>query len=331
MNTLKLIRFFCFILFLFFLCIPSHALNMNQKLIKGVAQAYGFILGQEYTLSMIAKQYKDLATAVKLSNAKFESAFPEIKKKLEMQLKLALGEKKFQEMANALINNLQNTLKQNKLTRETSQNFLKKVEDRAKGKIETPVLEYLLIVKYASNPVGEFLDGFRQRYSTDGSGKSQGIKLSLQLPRSWARKEGERPHIVQKWVSENGTGLVMIMLDIRNAEGYNPSKTEIELAVRSGEVRKAIPEGGSYIDSGVFSLEMRTGYWLHVKMLQERVGITLYQESLIYQLFFHGKAIGFLCFAGGPEKDKKIVSETLKNTRPLFQQVLNSLVLKQAY
>lgn len=139
-----------------------------------------------------------------------------------------------------------------KITRELALQFLKQVEDRSKGEIPSPILEYLLVVKYASNPVGEFLDGFRQRYNTDGSGKSQGIKLKLQIPKSWAKKEAERPHIVQKWVSENVNGVETIMLGIRDAEGLDPSKSEIEELVCSGDVKDSVPEGVTYLESGVF-------------------------------------------------------------------------------
>jgi hypothetical protein len=38
---------------------------------------------------------------------------------------------------------------------------------------------------------------------------------------------------------------------------YNPSKTEIESLVRSGEVKKAIPEGAVYIDSGFLLLKCK--------------------------------------------------------------------------
>lgn len=332
MIKVLLIRVLIFIYFIFVLfCSSAFALNINATFVKGLGQAYGFVLGQEYSLSLIAKKYPDLATKVELARGQFSLTFPDIKTKLEMQLKKAMGEKQFLKMDNVMLNEIRNKLGQQNLTREMSIEFLEKVNDRSKGKIETPVLHYILAVNYASNPIKEFLDGFTQRFRSDGSGKSQGIKLSLQIPKSWAVKEGERPHIVQKWQSENGTGLELIMLDIRDAQGYNPSKTEIESIVRSGEVKETIPEGATYIDSGVFLLEMRTGYWVHMQIIQERVGIKVYQEFLMYQLFFRGKAIGLMLSAGSPVKEKLNAIEAFNRTRPVFQQVLNSLVLEQAY
>lgn len=311
--------------------VTSSAINFNPTSVKGLSQAYGFVLGQEFSLSRTAEEFPELTGGVKLAQAQFGSTFPDIKTKLETQLKKAMGEKLFQETATKLRTKLREILGNEKITRETAANFLEQVKRRSKGEIESPILEYLLTVKYAVNPVGEFLDGFRQRYQTDGTGKSQGIRLNLQFPRSWIAKEGERPHIVQKWVSENGTGLEMITLDIRDAQGYNPNKKEIEEFVKSGEVKDSVPEGSTYVASGNFTLEMRTGYWVQMAMPLERARMKIYQEVLMYQFFFRGKAVGLMCGASGPENEKPKVKEAFKRIRPLCQQVLNSLVLTQAY
>jgi hypothetical protein len=332
MYILKQFRRWFFILWaLAIFPVASFAINFNPTSVKGVAQAYGFVLGQEYSLSRIATEFPELLGSVELARARFSSTFPDIGTKLETQLKNAMGEKLFQETATNLRARIRETLGRQQFTREVVTNFLEQVKGRSKGEIESPVLEYLLAVKYMAHPVGEFADGFRQRYQTDGTGKSQGIKLSLQLPRSWAIEEGERPHIVKKWVSENGTGLEIILLDIRDGQGYNPTKEEIDEFVRSGEVKEVVPEGSTYVASGNFTLEKQTGYWVQMAMLKERAGMKGYIDALMYQFFFRGKAIGLMCQASGPVSEKSKVNETFKQIQPLCQQVLNSLVLSQMY
>ncbi len=321
------------VLLLAILAVPSQvlALNVNPSSVRGLSQAYGFIIGQEHTLERISKQYSGLAPRVQLARARFASSFPDIKAGLEAELRRALGAEKFDQFAANLADNLRATLDRQPLTAETAADFLDQVQARSGGEIESPVLEYLLAVKYASSPAREFLDGFRQRFRTDGTGKSRGMKLSLQLPRSWAAQEGERPHIVKKWTSENGTGLESIMLDTRDAEGYNPDRREIERFLRSGEVKQAVPQGAVYIESGTFTIEGRPGYWTHMKMTQERTGVEIYQGIVMYQAFFRGRAIGIMCHAGGPRRHAARVDETLKRIRPLCEQVVNSIVLEQAY
>lgn len=310
---------------------PTLAMNFNPTSVKGMAQAYGFIFGQEYSLSRIAKEFPELSGGVELARAQFGTTFPDIKTKLESQLKQAMGEKLFQETKASLQTKLKDTLGRQQITKEIAENFLQQVKGRSNGEIESPVLEYLLAVKYTANPVGEFTDRFRQRYETDGMGKSQGIKMNLQLPRSWLGADGERPHIVQKWVSENGTGLEIILLDIRDGQGYNPTKKEMEEFVRSGEVKDTVPDGSSYIASGNFTLEKQNGYWVQMSIPLERAGMKMHQNVLIYQFFFRGKAIGIMCQAGGSASEKSKINDAFKRVQPLCQQVLNSVVLPQAY
>ena len=62
-----------------------------------------------------------------------------------------------------------------------------------------------------------------------------------------------------------------------------------------------------------------------------RLSLYGYQSALIYQFFFRGKAIGIMCQAGGPESEKIKIDDAFKRVQPLCQQVLNSVVLPQAY
>lgn len=266
-----------------------------------------------------------------LVKAHFDSSFPRIKSKLKDQLVSALGNKLFNKMDKELKKQFQTNLGNQIITKGIAQEFLQQVKKRAAGEIDSPVLEYILSVNYLSYPVGEFTNNYRQRFNSEGHAKAQGIKLTLQLPKSWKAKEGERPHIVQKWISQNGDGLEIIHLDIRDTEGYTPTNSEVEAIVSSGEIKDMVPDGASYQESGIFSLEMRKGLWLEMTIAQERAGIKLYQRSRLHQLFFRGKAIGLMCGASASIEDTSSVDDAFKNIKPLCQQVLNSLVLLQAY
>ncbi len=310
---------------------PTWALNVNAKAIEGLSQAYGFIVGQEYMLDRISKKYPDLASSAELARARFASTFPDIKTRLEAELRSALGPANFDQLAKKIAGTRHTTLDRQTVTPDAAAKFLDQVQGRARGEIESPMLEYLLAVKYANNPAREYSDGFRRRFDTDGTGKARGIKLSLRLPRSWAARDGERPHIVKKWTTEGGTGLEILMLHIRDAEGYDPDKREIERFLRSGEVRQAVPDGALHLASGAFTVEGRPGYWIDMKLTQERVGVAVYQRMLMYQLFFRGQAIGIMCQTAGQPQNAAKVDDSLSRFRPLCQAVVNSLVLHQAY
>ena len=55
------------LLALFFYSSASLAINFNPTSIKGMAQAYGFVLGQEYSLSRIEKEFPELTADVELA------------------------------------------------------------------------------------------------------------------------------------------------------------------------------------------------------------------------------------------------------------------------
>ena len=309
----------------------SLAINFTPTSVRNIAQAYGFILGQEYSLSLIENKFPELSDHVQFARTQFNAIFPDIRAKLETQLKNAMDQRTFQVTTTTLQNKIKENLDHQQLTKEIAINFLDQVANRSKGEVESPVLKYLLAVKYATNPAGEFFDGFRQHYQTDGTGKSQGIKLNLQLPRSWAAEEGERPHIVKKWVSTDGTGLETILLDIRDAHGHTPANREVDEYARSGKAKETVPDGATYIASGGFHIEGRAGYWVQMSMPIERAGIQLYQDILMYQFFFNGKAIGLMCQAGGERSERIQINNAFERLKPLCQQVLNSLILVQAY
>lgn len=319
---------------LFVFAIPQAwaALNHNPNSVKALSKAYGFILGQEYSLARVERTYPEATMQVQMARLTFNAAFPDIKNKLEAELATALTEPKFKEYRAEMNSKIRPMLNKQYLTPQLAEQFLAQVKARAKGEeIEPDVLRYLLAVRYANNPVAEFGDGFRQRFRTDGKGKSQGLNFHLQLPYSWLMKEGERPHVVQKWANEGGTGLSSIILMVQDTGGETPSKAEVDHSVKAGDLRDMVPDGATYIDGGALYQEKSAGFWVEMSMPQERAGVKLFTQGFMYILFFRGKAISIMCMAGGSPKDTTRVAEKTSKLKPLCQQVMNSVVLNQAY
>lgn len=121
------------------------------------------------------------------------------------------------------------------------------------------------------------------------------------------------------------------MLDIRDAEGSDPTAREIQEFVKSGEARKTLSELGKVHDVGPFSLERRAGYWGDISMTHERAGVRLYQRARMYQLFFRGKVIGIMCAVAAREGEDQKGNESAVLIKPVCQQVVNSVVLEQVY
>ena len=303
------------------------ALSVTKKSIIGIAQAYGFLVSQDAYLDAVAEKFPDMQKAAKIAALEFEVTFPEVKKKIESELENMGGSEGLRAMAVDSKRQIRDAVFSENFSRNDAQAFIEEVKGRANGKIYSPVLEYMLVVQYAKNPVGEFVDGFKQTYNTKDHAKAHGARLRMNLPRSWAAFDGDRPHIVQKWVSENGDGLNVITLVIKNADGFNPEKHEIESLVESGRIKDALEEGARYISAGTFTIEGIPGFWVMQDVRTERAGMTYMQRMLEYQFFPYGNFVQLTCHAGGVDNARGIQAE-FEKIAPLCRAVLNSFVLE---
>ncbi len=305
----------------------AYSLNITKDSLSGLAQAYGFIVAQEESLKHIANNFPELSRDVEISRASFDMAFPKIEEKIKKELVRAGS----QDVYAKVLEKFKNEISSSAIEKKDAIAFLEEVKRRAKGNIFSPALEYMLAVQYADRPSAEFSDGYKKHYSTSGHPKSLGVRLNMDIPISWRSAEGARPHIVQKWISENGSGIAMITLEIRDASGIQPTKKEVQDFVNSGEVKTIIPDGAKYVSSGTFTVEGVPGFWVQMWTVLERVDVKIKQKSIMYQVFFDGKAIGFMCHSGGIENDSKKIEASFDRNLPLCKSILNSFVLEQKY
>lgn len=259
---------------------------VNDQSVTGLMKAYTFLLGQDRSLSRIAKAYPDLQAEVLIARRSFNAAFPGIREELEANIKKAIGEKTLHKYINKLRHKIDNLLPIDRVTKEKALNFLAKVNARANGQIKSPIFEYLLSAQFDEHPAKEFLAGYRTTFRTTGKGKSRGVELNLELPRSWKAEDGDHPHIVKTWTSQYGTGLQTIMLQIRDLPKSIKNGRVAKFMVSSGRVKESVPEGMRYIDSGVFTLETEKGYWVEYTGIRERMGLSFYTHSKNHYLFF---------------------------------------------
>lgn len=308
------------------------SLSHNRPALKSIARAYGFVSGQSLSLDLIAEAHPDLSAQVMRARLAFDSAFPDVEDRLEGELRAAFGDQGFAQLRRDMFDKLIDLLQKQPMTDAQAREFLAEVQRRAHGEdIDGEVLDYLLAATYAGDPAAEFADGFRQRFRTDGSGKARGLKLRLQLPRSWKAADGERPHIVRKWTSEGGNGTSILMLDIRDAAGYAPSKADIEQFIAGGGVRELAPQGGEVVEASAFTLETLPGYAAVLRTSAERAGLRMVSWMQMFQVFFRGKAVGVMCTSVGLTTEAAKVEQDFRRIQPLCRQVANSLVLEQLY
>jgi hypothetical protein len=102
----------------------------------------------------------------------------------------------------------------------------------------------------AADPAREFLDGHRATFSTMGHPKAKGVVFTIAYPLSWAAKEGERPNIVQRFISEHGHGLEMALILTKQLSLPADSVLtyqDLRELFDVGILRGMLPPGATYI------------------------------------------------------------------------------------
>lgn len=309
---------------------------ISNAVAKDVGRAYGFYLGQVKTLSKVSKDYPDLIRAVTVAEIEFDAKFgaalinmdtrmtdvapaewPNIKKQLDEHPKL-----------NSLIGTT--------LARPEAVQFIEEVRDRAKGNIPSPVIETLLIFSpaYEKSPAKEFFDGYRQVYEHDGAGKAKGVQFRIEFPRSWVIKEGKRPNIVAMGVSENGHGLEMLNIRVTEfaIDDLGPiTPEEISELLQTTEVQDSLPVGSTLIKSGSLTLESLPGYWVRYDTQVGRGRQETAMSGLTYSIFHNDRRIDLTAMVGPSNSDSNNASERFKRFEPLFDQIVNTLVLPSVW
>lgn len=302
---------------------------------KDIGKAYGFCLGQNYSLSEISKQYPSLSGLALIAEKEFSAAF---KSSIEGMntLMAKYAENEWKRIKKQLTNQIANSINIEQISETQARQFVELVRERAKGNIDSPVIETLLLFKsgYENNPEREFLDGFKYKYSTNGVGKAKGVAFSIDSPKTWVAKEGNRPNIVQKFVSDNGRGLellLILIIEVPLQPGEKITEKDVLEILNPKDIQDFMPDGGLYLNSGKLTLENLPGFWVHFKMDGARVRNTFGMEAIMYTIFYKNKMIqihGQVMTSINGEPAKR---GGLKKYEKLFDLMANSFVISNMY
>lgn len=303
----------------------------DRDFARALFQVYGFCAAQAYSIEMIETDHPDIGPDLRRAEMIFRARFRDVCGKAATEVANLAGPEDLAAARADLLNEVDRMIGQRPVTRSVATGFVDELTGRAEGRIPSPALENILALRYQDQPAAEIADGFARRFESAGHPKSRGIHVALELPRSWRQEEGDRPHIVQKWIRPLPQGMTMIHLDIRDAEGLTPTYAELEAEITASELATWVPEGGTFIDGGIFVIENQPAVWFEAEVIRPRVDLQALIHVAQYQVFFRGKVIGVSCQAGDLPERKADVDDLFEALRPVCRQVLNSLVLAQAY
>lgn len=192
--------------------------SLNEDLAEDIGRAFGFRYGQNHTLNRIRREYSGtrIASEARLGRLRFNSRFGDAYDYID-NLFSQKWRTEWVQAKNRIEEQSAPLLGKDSISRAEAKAFIDTVENRSQGHLPSPILETLLMFtpEYIERPANMFDDGFTKEYRTGGHTKSKGIDVGIQYPASWKAEEGRRPHIVQKFTSENGYGSTMALLLVR--------------------------------------------------------------------------------------------------------------------
>ena len=180
----------------------------------------------------------------------------------------------------------------------------------------------------------EFLDGKRTTFSTEGHAKAKGVNFTIAFPNSWTAAEGERPNIVQKFVSENGRGLEMAMIitkELPPSRGATRTNEVLKELFAPSELRRMLPPRATFIDARSTEIEAEPAGILEYTMRTDSAGMTLMIHAWTLN-FLSGNTLVQVQFAvAGKAESEGDVARRMTKFRPLFALMANSIVLSDKW
>ena len=188
---------------------------------------------------------------------------------------------------------------------------------------------------YAVTPAAkEFTDGNKTKFNTSGHAKAKGLKMTIAYPNSWAAEEGERPNIVQKFVSDGGRGLegaLIITKTLPLPPGTKVTEQELKEFFAPAEMKGMVPDGATFLGGKLTKIEGLPAGMIEYSMRQERAGMTIYTRTIAF-IFIHGSTMVQLqCFVGALPTTPTALAQRMAEFMPLFTLMANSIVLEDEW
>ncbi|HSP87047.1 MAG TPA: hypothetical protein VLN45_02855 [Ignavibacteriaceae bacterium] len=305
---------------------------INEVVFNEMSQAYGFKVGQDYSLEVISNKYPSLEPQIQIANLKFEKSFES--SLLTIDSILSSKGKEWAKIKSQIKDQIKASVNLNNYNSNQMKDFILTVEKRASGEIPPPIIGTLLSFnpKYLKNPTVEFTDGFKYRFSSKGNEKAKGVDFHFDLPQSFLAKDANRPNIIQKFVSQNGHGLAMIMtLVLMLPEVSNVSDEDIKELAQGDEIKDMLPKGSQFINGGFIKIDNLPGLYQEYKLPQVLLDNELLMHTINYTVYYKDKMISIQCSVGSNKEDEKNTDSVFMKYKELFKLIAGSLVVQSQW
>ena len=299
----------------------------NEAKMTIASSTYGFCWGQDLSLVKIAKLYPDLKAKTTAAQSAFNANYGTTRTAIESYLKKGMGDTAFNSFNSQLKRDIASMIDSQNTSKTDAIEFIKTVENRAKGDMPSPYLENFLMFKYAANPIGEFNAGHTYTFNSTGETYAKNSKWTVKMPLSWTAEESSSPAIIKQFKSDCGSGSQLIMLlaiELPYDDTYVLTQEEIDATFNEEQAKTMVPEGARFVSFSKITVDGISGGMLEVEQEVEGmaapVTIRLAQFMVIKGKFMY-------CVQGAVSGDAPgaKISADMNKYMPLFKAVAGSV------
>ena len=336
-RNIIFVKFVCLFIVFVFLVLAAHAQTVSAQTIKAplyedLGKTLGFIMGQRFSLNIIKTEFPNLALQAQVAESEFESSFGNAEENIKYALQEILKEE-YPEFLEALEKQINDLVPSLQFNQEVATKFIAEVGLRARGEMPSPILETLLTYQFIDWPIEEFTLGYNRVFRTKDHPKAKNVDFQVRYPISWRPEEGERPNIIQKFTSENGRGLEILMLMVKDIPfplNYILKQNLDDFFVESN-LKEMIPEGGKFISAKLIILDDHKGAMIIYDDIVQRVDITTITRNLMFITIYDGKMIWIGCSVLALPGEESELKERFNRFEPLFKMIANTFIIQEQY
>lgn len=169
------------------------------------------------------------------------------------------------------------------------------------------------------------------KYFSKGHSKSYDLNIEIKYPSNWMAKEGLRPHIVQKFISENGDGssnCILIVQELPESYSYNDW---LEMSKDINGLKETF-----FADINVNNIKITPTHYsgvpgdlIEYNTKMSQAGLTMFMNTVQHMFFYQNKMIALQCFTGGTTH--QISQQNMNILYPLFRAMGNDIILHNKY
>ena len=178
----------------------------------------------------------------------------------------------------------------------------------------------------------EFINGKFIRFSTKGHPKSKEASFTMKYPSTWMAQEGDRPNMVQRFISGNKNGVAFALISTKSIPIDEPlTQNELQEVFSPEMLKKFVPDGGKFLNAKSTKIEGEPAGIVEYRLREERAGRGIDIQTLKLT-FFQKRTLIFVSFSvAAPASSSGDLAKQYAALYPLFFQMMNSIVFDDKY